>query len=360
MPNIRIGHGLYTANLSSEKGQELVKELKETNTVLEFQITSNVRLNNLNALERHPLKQYLEAGVRCVQGTDGCGIYGIDTIDEQLALHNLLDITDNEFEQMRKVEDEIIDNRNKYFREKSRKFEKLLENKSLREVILGIEEEYIKNTENSTIEMRINNKVEAEKELKQKVKSLPENKVPIIIAGGSFNSVGRNTKLTDAGRKVLENLVKKVNSEKAYFVIGHKMQGYEKALLDIAKDLNKDIEIDAIIPNKIDIEERNNLLNNEIDGIRISTESEEFGIYKSFNYEIFERRNSVVLAFDGNSPVSNLVQEAKNGKGKAKIYVNENNLALQEKAKSLQGYVTPFNENEDIVSKILQDNPDIQ
>ena len=360
MPNIRIGHGLYTANLLSEKGQELVKELKETNTVLEFQITSNVRLNNLNALERHPLKQYLQAGVRCVQGTDGCGIYGIDTIDEQLALYNLLGISNEEFEQMRKVEDEIIENRNKYFREKSRVFEKLLENKTLRELILELEEKYIKDTQNSIIKMRINNKVETEKELKQKIKSLPENKVPIIIAGGSFNSIGRNTKLTSAGKKVLENLVKKVNSEKAYFVIGHKMQGYEKALIDIAKDLNKDIEIDAIVPKEVNVEEKNNLLNDEIDGICVSTEAEEFGIYKSFNYEIFERRNSVVLAFDGNSPVSNLIQEAKNGKGKAKIYVNEDNLALQEKAKSLQGYVTPFNENQDIVSKILQDNPEIQ
>ena len=261
---------------------------------------------------------------------------------------------------MRKVEDEIIENRNKYFREKSRVFEKLLENKSLRELIFELEEKYIKDTQNSIIKMRINNKVETEKELKQKIKSLPENKVPIIIAGGSFNSIGRNTKLTSAGKKVLENLVKKVNSEKAYFVIGHKMEGYEKALIDIAKDLNKDIEIDAIVPKEVNVEEKNNLLNDEIDGIRVSTEAEEFGIYKSFNYEIFERRNSVVLAFDGNSPVSNLIQEAKNGKGKAKIYVNEDNLALQEKAKSLQGYVTPFNENQDIVSKILQDNPEIQ
>lgn len=62
--------------------------------------------------------------------------------------------------------------------------------------------------------------------------------------------------------------------------------------------------------------------NDNITGIRISTESEELGIYKSFNYEIFERRKSIVLAFDGNSPVSNLVQEAKNGKGKSKVYVN--------------------------------------
>ena len=48
--------------------------------------------------------------------------------------------------------------------------------------------------------------------------------------------------------------------------------------------------------------------------------------------KFFERRSSVVLAFDGNSPVSNLVQEAKNGKGKAKIYINEEIPVLREKS----------------------------
>ena len=83
------------------------------------------------------------------------------------------------------------------------------------------------------------------------------------------------------------------------------------------------------------------------------------GIYKSFNYEIFERRNSIVLAFDGNSPVSNLVQEAKNGKGKAKIYVNSEVEALKDKANSLGGYVKEFKVKGDLVETILNDHPEI-
>ena len=74
----------------------------------------------------------------------------------------------------------------------------------------------------------------------------------------------------------------------------------------------------------------------------------------------FTRRKSIVIAFDGNSPVSNLVQEAKNGKGKAKIYVNSSVEILKQKAKSLRGYVTMFNEQNDIVEKILNDNPEIR
>ena len=126
------------------------------------------------------------------------------------------------------------------------------------------------------------------------------------------------------------------------------------------KELNKKFEIDAIIPRKVNKDVAEKLLQENLNGVCISTESEELGIYKSFNYEIFERRPSIVLALDGNSPVSNLVQEAKNGKAKSKIYINDKVEALKEKANSLNGYVTKFNlDTNDLINKIQNDNPDI-
>ena len=124
------------------------------------------------------------------------------------------------------------------------------------------------------------------------------------------------------------------------------MQGYEKALVDISKELNKEIEINAIVPKNVTEKVKNRLLDANVSGICISPETEELGIYKSFNYEIFER--------------SNLVQEAKNGKGKAKIYVNSDVDILKQKAESLQGYVTMFNDKNDIVDDIFKDNPEIK
>lgn len=359
IPKVRIGHGLYTPNLESKEGKKLLKNLKKSKAVLEFQLTSNVRLNNLNALENHPLKQYIKNDVRCVQGTDGCGFYGSDTIEEQLALKNLLGLTDDDFTKMREVEEEIIENSKKYFNEKEFLFEKFLNGRSLRDAILELENNNIEESRKVKADLRLNNNLEAEEVLKDKIKRLPENKVPIIIAGGSFNAKGRETFLTSEGKEILKRLMEKVSSEKAYFVIGHKMQGYEKAIVDISKEINKKFEIDAIIPKMVSEIEKDNLLEKELNGVCVSTETEELGIYKSFNYEIFERRSSVVLAFDGNSPVSNLVQEAKNGKGKAKIYINEEIPVLREKARSLGGYVIPFNMKQDIVNKILEDNPDI-
>ena len=361
MPRCRIGHGLYSENLNSEEGKELLDLMKENGVVIEFQLTSNVRLNNISDLSNHPIKTFLKNGIKCVQGTDGCGLYGSDTFDEQLALQNLLGLTNNDFEKMRKVEDEIIAHSEKYFLEKSKKFEQFLNGRSIKEAILELEEKNIKETEGQE-ELRITNNIETEKELSQKIKPLPTDKVPVIIAGGSFNTKGRETVVSENGIKILRQLIKNVDSENAYFVIGHKMQGYEKAIVDISKEMNKNFEIDAIVPKVVTQKVKNRLLDEEVDGICISPETEELGIYKSFNYEIFERRKSVVIAFDGNSPVLNLVQEAKNGKGKSKIYVNKENTLLREKADTLEGYVVPFEmqDNQDnIVSKIFEDNPEI-
>ena len=360
MPRFRLGHGLYTADLNSEEGQRLMKEMVKTNAILEFQLTSNVRLNNLTDIERHPLKQYLAAGVRCVQGTDGCGFYGSDTIDEQLALHNLIGLDDSDFAKMRKVEDEIIEDRKKYFEEKSKRFEEFLAGRTLREAILELEAQNLEASKDSKVEMRISNKLDSESKLKGKIKMFPENKIPIVIAGGSFNAKNRETVLDENGITAIRRLVENLDDEKVYFVVGHKMTGYEKAVLDAAKELNKNFEINAIVPKEVSAEEVDNILKENINGIRISTEREEMGIYKSFNYEIFERRNSIVVAFDGNSPVSNLVQEAKNGKGKAKIYVNSEVEALKDKANSLGGYVKEFKVKDDLANTIFTDYPEIK
>ena len=275
-----------------------------------------------------------------------------------MALQNLIGLDEDDLAKMRAVEDELLDYNEKYFVEKSKKFDEICNDRSIRKTILDLEEKYEKESKNIT--MRLNNKLDSMKELKDKIKALPMDKVPIVIAGGSFNSKGRETIPTENGIKTIRKLVESVDNEKVYFVVGHKMQGYEKALVDITKESKKKFEINAIIPNAISAEVKDNLLNEkELSGVCVSNESEELGIYKSFNYEIFERRKSIVVAFDGNSPVSNLVQEAKNGKGKAKIYINSDVDVLKDKANSLGGYVVEFQSNDIIGDKILNDNPEI-
>ena len=359
-PKVRIGHGLYVENLNFEKGKKLMEDMKNMGVVLQFQLSSNVRLNNLSDLQNHPIKQYLDSGVACVQGTDGFGIYGTDTLEEQLASQNLLDLTNEDFMKMRAVEDKILADNEKAFKEKSEAFAKLIKNKSLEQAILDLEEENFKKSKNKKIKFYFKNNLEASEVLKEKVVALPENKFPVIIAGGSFNTKGRETIINESAKATLKELIDKLDNKKTYFVIGPKMEGYEKAILDLSKEMNKKFEINAIVPKLLSEEEKEKLESKDLDGVCVSTETEELGIYKSFNYEIFERRSSAVIAFDGNSPAYNLIQEAKNGKGKAKIFVNSENNNLKEKANSLNGYVIPFKYTDSIADKLLKDYPELK
>ncbi len=360
IPRFRIGHGLYSADLRSQEGQELIEKMKKTGAIIEFQLTSNVRLNNLNKLDNHPIKIYINSGVKCLQGTDGCGFYGIDSIDEQLALMNLIGLKNEEVEKMRKVEEELINYNKEYFEIKNKKFQKFLSGKTIKEALTKLQEENLIKGKQNTVTLRINDKIEAEKELKDKIKPLPLNKFPIIIAGGSFNAQGTITNVNDKMVNKLEDLIKSLDETKIYFVIGHKMEAYERVVLDTVRKLKKDFEIYAFIPKMISKQEKKEIEKQNLTGIRICIEPTEFGIYKSFNYEIFERRESIVIAFSGNSPVSNLVQEAKNGKGKAKIFVSEESEILKEKAKSLGGYVQIFRFDEDLKEKVIKIHPEIE
>lgn len=361
IPKFRIGHGLYSVDLLSEEGKELIEKMKKTGAVIEFQLTSNVRLNNLSTLDNHPIKIFLKNGVKCLQGTDGCGFYGIDSIDEQLALTNLVGLTNEEFNQIREVEKEIIENSKKYFEIKNKKFQEFLAGRDIKEALLELQKENIEEGLKNTIPLRINDNIESEEALKEKIKPLPLDKFPIIIAGGSFNAQGIVTKVEEKLAKDLERLIERLDEEKVFFVLGHKMQGYEKIVLDTVNRLNRNFEIYSFIPKMISKEERQVIKAQEnLTGIRICIEPTALGIYKSFNYEIFERRESILIAFGGNWSVSNLVQEAKNGKGKSKIFVNKQSRTLREKAKLLEGYIQTFCIEEDLAKKVLEVNKELE
>lgn len=178
MPQIRIGHGLYTTNLNSTKGRKLMKYIRDNNVILEFQITSNVRLNNLNRIDEHPLRKYLKAGIRCVQGTDGAAIYGTNCIDEQLSLEKLLNLSHDELLQMKNTESEIINKSLQTFERKKKEFNALLENMSIDE---AYQKETVQgNTSFSEVHVR---RHESAVVLKDRIAELPWDKYPVVLVG---------------------------------------------------------------------------------------------------------------------------------------------------------------------------------
>lgn len=346
MPHMRLGHGLYTYSLNSSKGKKVLKELKENHIVLEFQITSNVRLNNLNSLENHPLKQYLKAGIHCVQGTDGAAIYGTSPIQEQLSLEKLLGLTREDLLSMRETENEIIERSQAAYSRKKEAFHKLLNGHSIEERLLGLMTE----TKVEGLQLNKTRHFDANTELKDQIRELPWDRTPVVLVGGSFNSEKRATRIREEGCKELDQLMEFLNPEETFFVVGHKLSGYEKYIVE---NNRKGFLIYAVVPALLTADERKRLKAEGL-GIRVSTDLEGMGIYKSFNFEIFERRPSILICMDGNSAAENMIQEAKNGKGKSLICYWTKAKVLEKKAKSLSGYIHGFDEKHPIVD-VLRD-----
>jgi hypothetical protein len=343
---MRIGHGLYTANLRSRRGKQLIEDIRETGAVLEFQLTSNVRLNNLSVLEHHPLKQYLSYGISCVQGTDGGAIYGTDSIDEQLALERMLDLTYDDMLAMRKAEDRVLTSSMETFCLKQASFAKLCGSCDPETFLADrIRKEPVPD---KTL-MIGRGRLESLDSLGDQVREMPTDKVPVILLGGSFNTDRRQTRMQEWAMDLLSRISGNADPDKVFFVIGHRMLAYEKELVHLCGNR---FDIYAMVPTHLTSEEVSRLKKSGV-GIRISIEPVGMGLYKSFAYEIFKRRPSVVIALDGNSAGTNVIQEARNGKRKARIFINRHATSLYSKARTLRGY-TAVIENADASEQILE------
>ena len=347
MPRLRIGHGLYTCDLRTERGKKLLEDMKKYRVTLEFQITSNVRLNNLSRLDNHPLRQYLRAGVSCVQGTDGGALYGTDSIDEELSLEKLLGLTFDELKKMRETDERILQESRQVFARRMEAFR--------RECGAGDPEKWyrrrLEETPRITQDLwKESGRIDAAEELRERIAPLPEGLFPVVVAGGSFNHSGHRTSVREEDRQLIDRLLDTLDPEKVFFVVGHSLAGQEGYLA--ARNEGR-FRIAAIVPTRISAAEKKRLLEAGV-SVRIAIESTGMGLYKSFAYEIFKRMNSVLAAFDGNAPAMNLIQEARNGRCRCRILVNPRSRGLSVKAKMLEGYVQPLTGAEAVAEAVEQ------
>lgn len=331
MPFLRIGHGLYTRNLKSARGKKLLQDLKDSGAVLEFQLSSNVRLNNLSRVDKHPLKDYLHADVACVQGTDGGALYGTNSIDEELALERLLSLSRADLSAMCETERRIVAASRASYAEKKKRLRRRMGSQTVASYFRArLEEE--------PAEPLIFSEASAAQEagvlLKDQIGPLPSEKLPIILAGGSFNNSQHRTSMGREEKRLIDQLLQEGDPERVFFVIGHSFSAYEKYLVEQNRGR---FEIAAIVPRYINPRTAGALKKANLT-IRVSIEPNGMGLYKSFAYEIFKHRPSVLLALDGNAAGANLIQEAKNGRHKCRIFVNPRSRTLWAKAQSLGGY----------------------
>lgn len=343
-PYMRIGHGLYTANLHSEKGKQLIRMIRDHHVVLEFQISSNVRLNNLSSLHHHPLKQYLHAGILCVQGTDGGALYGTDSIDEQLSLERMLKLDYEELCQMRNAEKTVIQASMQGFADKQKQFEK-----DCHEDVESYYQKKIAEEADAFLDVEPGErKNDSQKVFGSLIQTLPKDRIPVVLAGGSFNNASHHTVLRKEECQVIDALLAHGDPDKMFFVIGSSMKGYEQYLM---KRNHGRYQIFVFVPAAVTDQEMRRIEKASLP-VRVSIEASPMGVYKSIAFEIFKRRQSVIAAFDGNSTCANLIQDAKNSKYKSRTFISSHSRILKAKAASLQGYVTVC-EDEKAADEIL-------
>ena len=145
-------------------------------------------------------------------------------------------------------------------------------------------------------------------------------------------------------------MLDRCDPQKLFFVIGHRLNGYERELL---RRNNGRFKVYVMAPAVISAREERTLRDSGA-GIRVAITAESMGIYKSIAYEVFKRRPAVLLAFDGNSAGGNMIQEAKNSKYPCRIFVNRRSRSLQEKAELLKGYVSLFGPEDPVAEEILR------
>lgn len=75
---LRIGHGLYGVDDALLRAMAAEPE----RILVEFNLTSNLALNNIQGAAQVPLQRMLDAGVSVVLGTDGAGLYATSARDE--------------------------------------------------------------------------------------------------------------------------------------------------------------------------------------------------------------------------------------------------------------------------------------
>jgi adenosine deaminase len=78
----RIGHGTRSA-----EDPALLARLAREGAVLEVCPTSNERLGVVPSVREHPVRRFLEAGVRCVVSSDDPSLFGTDLVREYERLH---------------------------------------------------------------------------------------------------------------------------------------------------------------------------------------------------------------------------------------------------------------------------------
>ena len=143
-------------------------------------------------------------------------------------MEKLLNLSENDLRLMKETESTIIEKSRQAYSDKKASFAKLLNGRDMEDVLL----EKMQTVKISRTSKKAEIRLDANAELKDQISEITWDRFPIILMGGSFNTENRATRMTDAAIRQLDELLKFLNPDEVCFVIGHKLGGYEKYLIE--------------------------------------------------------------------------------------------------------------------------------
>jgi len=93
----RIGHGVATIT-----DQQLMTHMVNNNIAIESCLTSNFQTGTVNNISQHPLKEFLNFGIKACLNTDDPAVQGIEIKHEFEVAQKILHFSDNDIKQLQK------------------------------------------------------------------------------------------------------------------------------------------------------------------------------------------------------------------------------------------------------------------
>lgn len=321
MPNIRIGHGLYGVD------DETIQMAKQMGVIIEFNMSSNLALNNIDSIKDVPIKKYLDHGVDVVLGTDGHGLYSTEG-EQETILAMAAGLTRDDFDKIRAAEEKV--EARAIAREMSHpdnsdvselydfKFSTPDGNQRWND---AVEAKY--QQERERLVQILHQRVEETGAISDEAQIIADidNKTPILISGASAKSFGNISPENQQHiRLTMQTIANIINPDNAYIMTGGTNHGVEKEMHEAVQRRNTGSNQPIICLGGITMEaatEENNILSpNTITHAMLMTvdgrPARDWQELPEAQTSFIQARDGELIAVGGGAIVRDMIQKGHN------------------------------------------------
>jgi adenosine deaminase len=380
MPQVRIGHGLYGLDITEDgkwnkvEPGGVLKLAKEMGAIVEFNMSSNLALNNINDISEIPIKKYLDYDIDVVLGTDGHGMYSTFGGQEAL-LATAAGLETSDFEKIKATESKVMSKAKKRESEHPRITDVPALYSNMAYSTPDGNPRYTKEVEEKYQIQKQN----ASKYLGEKIahtgavtdeKTIEEDtrdKIPIMISGASKKSWPNILpKDQENIRLTMQVLANTLNPETSYVVTGGTNFGAEQTMHEAVHRRNSKSEKPLVLLGTFTMEAAlEGEKGVEPDTITHATVLELDG-RKANNWmdlpdtqlEYVKERNGYMIAIGGGPVVSDMIQRAHN-LGVDMHLMDGPYGASTDKSKSLKGNDYSFSTIPQLLQRLYEKNPQL-